>query len=116
MGLSLLLRLLFRLFFHLPADNNLINQAVFHGLLAGEKAVSVCILFDAREALPGVFAHDVIDLLADTKKLLRMDMDIACLPLYSSNQDGLTLVVIALRLEDNIPAVASPMPRLNRTT
>src|SRR5262245_13083695 len=65
-------------------DDHLINQAVVAGFLTTEEAVPVGILLDARQRLPGMFAHDLVQLFPYPQNLTSMNPDITRLTFHAA--------------------------------
>src|SRR4029077_19637806 len=66
-----------------PGHDDLVDETVLDGLLAGEKEVAVGVLLDLLEALPGVLYQDVVHLLTEPDDLPRLDVDVGRLALHA---------------------------------
>src|SRR6185436_28444 len=72
--------------FHRPVDDDLVDQTVLDRLLAGHEHVAIGVLLDLLDALPRVLDEHVVQLLADTQDLARLDVDVGRLTLNTAER------------------------------
>src|SRR5207244_10813477 len=69
-----------------PSHDDLVDEPVLDRLLAGQEEVTVGVLLDLLEALPGVLHQDVVHLLAQPDDFARLDVDVRRLPLVATER------------------------------
>src|SRR5213596_772427 len=69
-----------------PSHDDLVDEPVLDRLLAGEEEVTVGVLLDLLQALPGVLHEDVVHLLAQPDDLARLDVDVGGLALHAAER------------------------------
>src|SRR5206468_8130637 len=69
-----------------PSHDDLVDEPVLDRLLAGEEEVTVGVLLDLLQALPGVLHEDVVHLLAQPDDLARRDVDVGGLALHAAER------------------------------